>query len=108
MIDNRIGREQVSPRLIQERRDSSRGVSEQLRHGEIDDAAGLRKPVAHFFQQFHRYRMQRIQFAKSGIVDRTARINLLQLLRQAFDSVRRMRLAIRSRTCEGVSRKRSG
>ena len=50
MVHDRVGSEQVSPRLIQEWGDSSRFVSKQLRQCEVDDAAGLRKAVAHFFE----------------------------------------------------------
>src|SRR5437867_227931 len=92
MIDDRVGSEQVAPRFIQKRRDPSRLVSEQLRHGEVNDAARLRKPVTDFFQQVHGYRVQRIQRAKSSIMVRTGGINLFQFLRQAFDSFRIRRL----------------
>src|SRR4051812_24082495 len=52
VVDDGVGRQQMSPRLIQEGRDCAHAVSSQLRHGEIDDAASLREAVADFLEQF--------------------------------------------------------
>jgi hypothetical protein len=72
VADDRIGCDERSPLLVEERGDVSRRITGQLTRDEVDDAARLREPIADFLEQLERGGVDRVDRAQRAEVDRGA------------------------------------
>src|SRR5262245_37793280 len=83
MVGYEVWRYKLPPGFIKKRRYTPGFVAQQPSQGKIDNAAGLRKAIAHLFEKFQGVWMKRIDFAKLGEIYRVLRINFHQLLGEA-------------------------